>query len=30
MDFHIADDSWWLFDDAGDVWPDWHLDRDEF
>ena len=26
MDFHLSDDSWWPFDDEGNLRPDWRLD----
>jgi hypothetical protein len=26
MDFHQSDDTWWPFDDHGNLWPDWKLD----
>ena len=26
MDLHLSDDTWWPFDDEGNLRPDWHLD----
>jgi hypothetical protein len=27
IDFHLSDDTWWPFDDEGEVGPTWHLDE---
>jgi hypothetical protein len=26
IDLHLSDDTWWPFDDEGNLRPDWHLD----